>query len=192
LDKKSLSFCFQSVSLRQAEERAEAIEAKLKFSEEAREKAEADASYVEDLRQRLAKAETALSDKIAEQIARKQGIIDRLEAQNRCFLRKFFHHPEACLDLVLRVVINLCFVAAGRSDEGFKLLAAKDDRLLDSLSIPELQGDLARTNISNSRTAFTRLFPHFSPNRRSRRSLPNLSSASFPRKTLLWPINKKI
>jgi hypothetical protein len=57
----------------------------------------------------------------------------------------------------------LCFVAAGRNDEGFKLLAPKDDRLLDALSILELQGDLARTNLSNSRTAFTRLFPHFFP-----------------------------
>ncbi|KAK1681369.1 hypothetical protein QYE76_042217 [Lolium multiflorum] len=125
------------VSLRQAEERAEALEAKLKLSEEAREKVEADAASVEDLGQRLAKAETALGDKIAEQITREQGIIDRLEAQNRRFLR--------------------------RNDEGFKLLAAKDDRLLDALSILELQGDLARTNISNSRTAFTHLFPHFYP-----------------------------
>jgi hypothetical protein len=57
----------------------------------------------------------------------------------------------------------LCFVAVGRNDESFKLLAPKDDCLLDALSILELQGDLARTNLSNSRTAFTRLFPHFFP-----------------------------
>ncbi|KAK1680682.1 hypothetical protein QYE76_041530 [Lolium multiflorum] len=151
------------VSLRQAEERAEALEAKLKLSKEAREKAEADVATVEDLRQRLANAENALSDKIAEQITREQGIIDWHECQNRRFLHKFFRRLEACLDLIVCVVIILCFVAAGRNDEGFKLLEAKDDRLLDALSICELQGDLARTNISNSRTAFTRLFPHFSP-----------------------------
>ncbi|KAK1699201.1 hypothetical protein QYE76_015898 [Lolium multiflorum] len=69
------------VSLRQVEERVEALKAKLKLSKEAREKAEADAASVEDLRQRLAKAETALSDKIADQITHEQGIIDRLEAQ---------------------------------------------------------------------------------------------------------------
>ncbi|KAK1648708.1 hypothetical protein QYE76_066513 [Lolium multiflorum] len=74
------------VSLQQAEERAEALEAKLKLSKEAREKAEADAAVVADLRQRLANPENALSDKIFEQITREQGIIDRLESQNRRFL----------------------------------------------------------------------------------------------------------
>ncbi|KAK1681067.1 hypothetical protein QYE76_041915 [Lolium multiflorum] len=38
-----------------------------------------------------------------------------------------------------------------------------EDRLLDTLSILELNGDLARTNISNARTAFKRIFPHFFP-----------------------------
>ncbi|KAK1684227.1 hypothetical protein QYE76_045075 [Lolium multiflorum] len=117
-------------SLQRAKERAEALEAKLKLSEEAREKAQADAASVEELRRRLSKAETALSEKIAEQITQEQGIIDRLEAQRR-------------------------------NNEGFKLLAPKDDRLLDALSILELQGDLSRTNLSDSRTAFSRLFPHF-------------------------------
>jgi hypothetical protein len=64
-----------------------------KLSEEAREKAEADAASIEELRQRLAKEETALSDKIAEQITREQGIIDRLEAQGRRFFRKSLCHP---------------------------------------------------------------------------------------------------
>ncbi|KAK1610243.1 hypothetical protein QYE76_033916 [Lolium multiflorum] len=97
-------------SLQRAEGRAEALEAKLKLSKEAREKAQADAASVEELRQRLSKAESALSDKIAEQIARDEGIIDRLEAQRR-------------------------------NDEGFKLLAPKDDRLLDALSMLELQDE---------------------------------------------------
>ncbi|KAK1681316.1 hypothetical protein QYE76_042164 [Lolium multiflorum] len=125
-------------SLHRAEERAEALRAKLKLSEEAREKAQADAASIEDLRQRLSKAETALSDKIAEQITRQQDIIDRLEAQSRRFL-------------------------PGRNNEGFKLLAPKDDRLLDALSILELQGDLACTNLSDSRISFSHLFLHFFP-----------------------------
>ena len=47
--------------------------------------------------------------------------------------------------------------------EGFTLHEAEEDRLLDTLSILELHGDLARTNISDARIAFTRLFPHFFP-----------------------------
>ncbi|KAK1601685.1 hypothetical protein QYE76_072017, partial [Lolium multiflorum] len=94
-------------SLQQAEERAEALEAKLKISEEARAKAQADADSIEELRQRLSKAETALRDKIAEQISRDQGIIDRRESQSRHFF-------------------------PGRNDESFELLAPKDDRLCDA------------------------------------------------------------
>ncbi|KAK1610810.1 hypothetical protein QYE76_034483 [Lolium multiflorum] len=138
-------------SLQRAEERAEALEAKLKLSEETREKTQADAASVEELRQRLSKAESALSDKIAEQIAREQGIIDRLEAQSRRFFR--------------------------RNDERFELLAPKDDRLLDALSILELQGDLARTNLSDSRAAFSRLFPHFFP----KQNKPEIFSALVKR-----------
>ncbi|KAK1664721.1 hypothetical protein QYE76_052880 [Lolium multiflorum] len=124
-------------SLQRAEEHAEALEAKLKLSEEAREKAQADAAAVEDLRQCLHKAETSLSDNITDQIVWEQGVIDRIEAQSRRFFR--------------------------RNDEDFKLLAPKDDRLLDALSMLELQGDLARTNLDESRPVFSRLFPHFFP-----------------------------
>jgi gamma-glutamylcysteine synthetase len=77
-----------SVALQQAEERAEALAAKLERSEKAREKAEADAATVEDLRQRLANAENALSDKIAQQIKREEGLIARFDAQNRRFASK--------------------------------------------------------------------------------------------------------
>jgi hypothetical protein len=59
--------------------------------------------------------------------------------------------------------MTMCFAAAGRNDERFELLAPKNDRLLNALSILELQGDLARTNISDSRASFSRLFPHFFP-----------------------------
>ncbi|KAK1678078.1 hypothetical protein QYE76_038926 [Lolium multiflorum] len=51
----------------------------------------------------------------------------------------------------------------GRMGEDFTLHEAEEDRLLDPLSILELQGDLARTNISDARAAFMRLFPHFFP-----------------------------
>jgi hypothetical protein len=43
----------------------------------------------------------------------------------------------------------------------FTLHEEAEDRLLDALSILELNGDLTRTNISNAWTAFTCLFPHF-------------------------------
>jgi dsDNA-specific endonuclease/ATPase MutS2 len=81
-------FCFLSVALRQAEERAKALATKLELSERVREKAEADAATVEDLRQRLANAENALSDKITQQSKREESIIARFDAQNRRFASK--------------------------------------------------------------------------------------------------------
>jgi hypothetical protein len=45
--------------------------------------------------------------------------------------------------------------------EVFTFHEEAEDNLLVALSILELNGDLVRTNISNARTAFTRLFPHF-------------------------------
>jgi hypothetical protein len=47
--------------------------------------------------------------------------------------------------------------------EEFTLHEGVEDQLLDTLSILELQGDLARTNISNARATFKRLLPHFFP-----------------------------
>jgi hypothetical protein len=47
--------------------------------------------------------------------------------------------------------------------EDFTLHEGAEDSLLDTLSILELHDDLARTNISESRAAFKRLFPHFFP-----------------------------
>jgi hypothetical protein len=55
------------------------------------------------------------------------------------------------------------FAPAGRMGEDFTLHEGVEDRLLDTFSILELHGDLARTNISNARAAFTRLFSHFFP-----------------------------
>jgi hypothetical protein len=59
--------------------------------------------------------------------------------------------------------MNFYFAPAGRMGEDFTLHEGAEDRLLDTLSIIELHGDLARTNISDSHPAFKRLFPHFFP-----------------------------
>jgi gamma-glutamylcysteine synthetase len=65
------------------------LAAKLERSEKAREKAERESAIVEELRQRLHKAEQALSDQVSQQIARENAIITRLETQNRRFVGKF-------------------------------------------------------------------------------------------------------
>ncbi|KAK1664822.1 hypothetical protein QYE76_052981 [Lolium multiflorum] len=143
----------------QAEERAEALEAKLKLSEEAREKAQVDAASVEELRQHLSKAEYALSDKITEQTAWEQGIMTGLKPKADAF-------------------------SVRRNDERFELLAPKDDRLLDALSILELQGDLARTNLSDSRMAFSRLFPHFFPKENEPKIFSALVKRFLPKENL--------
>ncbi|KAM0839158.1 hypothetical protein ACQ4PT_060502 [Festuca glaucescens] len=126
-----------SEALRRAEERADALEAKLKSSETARKKAEEDAAAVEDLRQRLTTAENALSEKEAQQIERENAIVERFDTQNRRFTR--------------------------RMGEEYTLHGETEDRLLDTLSILELNGDLARANISAARGALKRIFPHFFP-----------------------------
>jgi hypothetical protein len=59
--------------------------------------------------------------------------------------------------------MNPCFAPAGRMGEDFTLHEGVEDRLLDTLSILELHGDLVRSNISNSRAVFKRLFTHFFP-----------------------------
>jgi dsDNA-specific endonuclease/ATPase MutS2 len=61
----------------------------LKQSEENRQKAEKDAATVQGLRERLHKAETALSDNITQQAAREADILSRLESQCRRFVSKF-------------------------------------------------------------------------------------------------------
>jgi hypothetical protein len=95
---------FFSEALRHAEERADALEAKLKTSEIARKKAEKDAAAVESLRRRLKTVEDALSDKKAQQVDRGNAIVERFETQNRRFTSKpCFYLPSAfacvCLSL---------------------------------------------------------------------------------------------
>ncbi|KAK1692138.1 hypothetical protein QYE76_008835 [Lolium multiflorum] len=124
-------------ALRRAEERADALEVKLKTSETARKKAEKDAAAVESLRQRLQTAEDALSDKEAQQVERENATVERFETQNRRFTR--------------------------RMGEKYTLNQDSDDRLLDALEILELNCDLARTNISSARAVLKKMFPHFFP-----------------------------
>jgi uncharacterized membrane protein YccC len=84
---------FFSENLDRAEKGADELVVKLEQSEKAREKAEQDAADVGDLRQRLHNAESALSEKVSQQIARENAIIDRLETQNWRFVSKCFPSP---------------------------------------------------------------------------------------------------
>ncbi|KAK1613590.1 hypothetical protein QYE76_019107 [Lolium multiflorum] len=130
-------------ALDKAEKRADALAIKLEQSKKAREKAEQDAAVVGDLRQRLHNAETALSDKVSQQIARKMGA-------------------------------------------DFTLHEAEEDPLLDTLSILELQGDLACTNISDARAAFMRLFPHFFPKQTQPQIFSELVRRFLPKEDLAF------
>jgi hypothetical protein len=61
------------------------------------------------------------------------------------------------------LVDNLIFVSAGKLGQDFELQEPKGDRLLDALSLLEIHGDLARRSISDTRSAFTCIFPYFFP-----------------------------
>ena len=112
-------FClwtFFSENLDRAEKRAEELALKLEQSEKAREKAERDAATVEDLRQRLHKAENALSDKVSQQIARENSIIDRLETQNRRFVSKCLPSPAFAFSLLASPNIDELPLCSSRKD----------------------------------------------------------------------------
>ncbi|KAM0893482.1 hypothetical protein ACQ4PT_025098 [Festuca glaucescens] len=126
-------------ALRRAKERANDLEEKLRASEEAREKAEKDAAGVEDLRRRLQAAEDALSDKEAKLVQRDNDIITRLETQSRRF-------------------------STGKMGEHYTLNQESDEyRVMDTLTILELNCDLARECLTSARNALRRIFPHFFP-----------------------------
>ncbi|KAM0884451.1 hypothetical protein ACQ4PT_030973 [Festuca glaucescens] len=125
-------------ALRRSEERANDLEEKLRASDEAREKAEKDAAGVEDLRRRLQADEDALSDREAKLVQRDNDIITRLETQSRRFSRKMGEH----------------YTLNQESDE---------DLVMDTLTILELNCDLARKCLTSARNALRRIFPHFFP-----------------------------
>jgi hypothetical protein len=80
--------------------------------------------------------------------------------------------------------MNSAFAPAGKLGEDFTLHAAEEDRLLDTLSILELHGDLVRTNISNVWAAFTRLFPHLFPKQTQPQTFSELARRFLPKEDL--------
>ncbi|KAK1651485.1 hypothetical protein QYE76_069290 [Lolium multiflorum] len=124
--------------LAEANKRADTLAQKLEQSKKARKKAEsdankakadaekakADAAGVEDLRKRLHDAESALSDKVTEQVAREGKILSRLESQIRRFVRRT--HQEYVVD------------------------GPVGDELLDALSLLEIHGDEAREGLTDA------------------------------------------
>ncbi|KAK1650580.1 hypothetical protein QYE76_068385 [Lolium multiflorum] len=119
-------------NLAEANKRADALALKLEQSEKARKKAEAD---VEDLRKRLQDAETSLNENIAQQSAREDEILARLESQSRRFVRK--------------------------THQDFDLESPEGDRLLDALSLLEIHGDEAREGLADAKAGLLKLFPYF-------------------------------
>ncbi|KAM0904890.1 hypothetical protein ACQ4PT_017747 [Festuca glaucescens] len=141
-----------------ANKRADDLAVKLEQSEKTRQKAEQDAASVEDLRKRLHEAETALSDKITQQIAQEKEIIGRLESQNRLFAKKM--------------------------SQDFELEEPEGNRLRDALSLLEIHGDLARRTITDAKTAFSRLFPYFFPKRNQPNTFADLTKCFIPEEDL--------
>ncbi|KAK1668205.1 hypothetical protein QYE76_056364 [Lolium multiflorum] len=145
-------------ALAKANKRANDLAVKLEQSEKAREKAEQDSASVGELRKRLHQAETALSANTTQQIDREEDVIGRLESQNLCFVRKMV--------------------------QDFELERPEGDRLLDTLSLLEIHGDLARRSIADARTAFTRLFPYFFPKKSAPEPFSELAKCYVPEEDL--------
>ncbi|KAK1620870.1 hypothetical protein QYE76_026387 [Lolium multiflorum] len=122
-------------NLAEANKRADALALKLEQSEKALKKTESDAAAVKDLRKRLDDAETSLSDHIAQQSAREDEILTRLESQSRRFVR--------------------------RTQQDYDLENPEGDRLLDALSLLEIHGDEACQGLTDARIVLSRLFPYF-------------------------------
>ncbi|KAK1632250.1 hypothetical protein QYE76_006565 [Lolium multiflorum] len=128
-------------NLAEANKRADALALKLEQSEKARKKAEADAAAVEDLRKRLQDTETSLNENIAQQTAREDEILARLESQSRPFVSEYFKPLETHQD--------------------FDLESPEGDRLLDALSLLEIHGDEAREGLADAKAGLLKLFPYF-------------------------------
>jgi hypothetical protein len=88
------------------------------------------------------------------------------------------------------MLMDLYFVPAGKMGEEFTLHEGIEDHLLDTLSILELNGDLARTNISNARAAFKRLFPHFFLKETQPKIFLSSFNASWIKRILPWSIGR--
>ncbi|KAK1681344.1 hypothetical protein QYE76_042192 [Lolium multiflorum] len=155
-----------------ADKRAEDLASKLKASEEASEKPEKDASCIEDLRNRLHEAETALTDKITQHVAREGNVAFRLESLNRRFVNP-----------------NFCF--SRKMSQDFVLEKPEDDRILDALSLLEIHADLVRRTIFDAHAAFSRLFPYFFPKKKEPDTFAALAKSFVPKKILGFLFAKK-
>ncbi|KAK1629195.1 hypothetical protein QYE76_003510 [Lolium multiflorum] len=152
-------------NLAEANKRADALALKLEQSEKACKKSEADAAAVEDLRKRLQDAETSLNENIAQQSAREDEILARLESQSRRFVRK--------------------------THQDFDLESPEGDRLLDALSLLEIHGDEARKGLADAKAGLLKLFPYFFAKKKSPRLLLLSPSASIRKKILGSICDKK-
>ncbi|KAK1693776.1 hypothetical protein QYE76_010473 [Lolium multiflorum] len=152
-------------NLAEANKRADALALKLEQSEKARKKAESDAAAIEDLQKRLQDAETSLKENIAQQSAREDEILARLESQSRRFVRK--------------------------THQDFDLESPEGDRLLDALSLLEIHGDEAREGLADAKAGLLKLFPYFFAKKKSPRLLLLLPSASILKKILGSICDKK-
>jgi hypothetical protein len=115
-NKDSLPFDLAlSEALHRAEERVDALVAKLEISETARKKAEKDAAAVEVLFQRLKTAEDTLSDKVAQKIERENAIVTRFDTQNRRFTSKPLFLLALCFYLCLFLDVYELVVFSSRA-----------------------------------------------------------------------------
>jgi hypothetical protein len=79
--------------------------------------------------------------------------------------------------------------------QDFELERPEGDRLLDTLSLLEIHGDLARRSIADVRTAFTRLFPYLFPEKNAPDTISELAKCFVPEEDLglaFWQENLKI
>jgi ADP-heptose:LPS heptosyltransferase len=68
--------------------------------------------------------------------------------------------------------------------QDFELRGPKGDRLLDTLPLLEINGDLARRSIADTRSAFTRLFPYFFPKKIQPYTFSELAKHFIPEEDL--------
>ncbi|KAK1629000.1 hypothetical protein QYE76_003315 [Lolium multiflorum] len=145
-------------NLAESNKRVDALALKLEQSEKARKKAEADAAAVEDLRKRLQDAETSLNENIAQQTAREDEILARLESQSRRFVRKM--HQD------------------------FDLESPEGDRVLDTLSLLEIHGDEAREGLADAKAGLLKLFPYFFAKKKEPETFTALAKCSNSKEDL--------
>ncbi|KAK1625836.1 hypothetical protein QYE76_000151 [Lolium multiflorum] len=72
----------------------------------------------------------------------------------------------------------------GKMGQDFELQEPEGDRLLDALSLLEINRDLACRSIADARTAFTRLFPYFFPKKKQPDAFSDLAKHFIPEEDL--------